>query len=77
MAGNVWEWTQTLYASYPYSEKDGRNAPEAEGDRVLRGGSWLNNERYARCASRDRNVPDFFDDDVGFRVVLSLGDSDS
>jgi len=77
MAGNVWEWTQTLYASYPYSEKDGRNAPEAEGDRVLRGGSWLIDERDAQCASRYGNVPDNFDYNVGFRVVLSLGDSDS
>ncbi len=77
MAGNVWEWTQTLYASYPYSEKDGRNAPEAEGDRVLRGGSWDYNGRLARWASRDRNAPGDFNINLGFRVVLSLGDSDS
>jgi len=77
MAGNVWEWTQTLYASYPYSEKDGRNAPEAEGSRIIRGGSWHTYERNARCASRDRDVPGFFNNDLGFRVVLSLEDSDS
>jgi len=77
MAGNVWEWTQTLYASYPYSEKDGRNAPETEGNRVLRGGSWDDDERLARCASRLGSVPDGFLKCVGFRAVLSLEDSGS
>jgi len=77
MAGNIWEWTQTLYAAYPYSEKDGRNAPEAEGERVLRGGSWSSNGRAARCAYRDRIAPDAFNGNLGFRVVLSLGDSGS
>lgn len=77
LAGNVWEWTQTLYQSYPYSEEDGRNAPEAEGSRVLRGGSWLSDARLARCASRDGDVPDNFDNDMGFRVVLSLENSGS
>jgi formylglycine-generating enzyme required for sulfatase activity len=77
MAGNVCEWTKTLYKSYPYSEKDGRNALETEGSRTIRGGSWDNNERLARCAFRGRDVPGLFVNHVGFQVVLSLGDSDS
>lgn len=77
IAGNVFEWTRTLYQPYPYAERDGRNDLEAEGYRVARGGSWSTNEWYARCASRSWFVPDYFDDIVGFRVVLSLGDSGS
>jgi formylglycine-generating enzyme required for sulfatase activity len=41
----------------------------------LRGGSWSFNQRSARCALRLRLVPDDFDDDVGFRVVVSLVDA--
>jgi hypothetical protein len=39
---------------------------------VLRGGSWNNNQRNARCAIRNRNIPDNFNNNVGFRVVVSI-----
>jgi hypothetical protein len=38
---------------------------------VLRGGSWNNNRNNARCAYRNRNNPDNFNNNIGFRVVLS------
>ncbi|MBK6434155.1 MAG: SUMF1/EgtB/PvdO family nonheme iron enzyme [Anaerolineae bacterium] len=60
MSGNVWEWTRTRYRPYPYRPADGRNEPEAEGMPVVRGGSWDNFPRNARCAVRNRNVPDDF-----------------
>jgi hypothetical protein len=39
---------------------------------VLRGGSWNNDQRNARCAVRNRNDPDNFNNNVGFRVVVSI-----
>ncbi len=52
MAGNVWEWTSSLFRLYPYSVEDGREDPEASGRRVLRGGSFLDDEYSARCSYR-------------------------
>lgn len=39
--------------------------------RVVRGGSWNNNRNNARCAYRNRNEPDNFNNNLGFRVALS------
>lgn len=40
---------------------------------VLRGGSWINQSRNARCAARNRNDPDNnFNDNIGFRLVVSI-----
>jgi formylglycine-generating enzyme required for sulfatase activity len=75
MAGNVWEWTGSLYRPYPYQSEDGRNSPDGEGLRVLRGGSWFNHRRLARCVFRYRNGPDRFLMGFGFRVVVSLSAS--
>jgi formylglycine-generating enzyme required for sulfatase activity len=74
MAGNVWEWTRSQYRPYPYDPKDGREELDAPQDthRVLRGGSFDVDRRFARCASRYRGDPDDWVIDVGFRVVVSL-----
>lgn len=69
-AGNVWEWTSSLYQPYPYQADDDREAPAASGRRVLRGGSWGNNRRLARCAYRSNIHPDYFFNYYGFRVVF-------
>jgi len=35
--------------------------------KVLRGGSWINNQDNARCANRNRNNPENRNNNVGFR----------
>ncbi|MDL1911160.1 hypothetical protein FBQ81_10835 [Chloroflexi bacterium CFX6] len=40
-------------------------------NRVLRGGSFNNNHRNARCANRNRNNPNNFNNNRGFRVASS------
>lgn len=72
MAGNVWEWTLSRYRPYPYDPQDGREAPGGGEARVVRGGSWGLNEWYARCAYRNGDLPAYFNDNLGFRVVRSL-----
>lgn len=78
MAGNVWEWTISLWGKnagkpefkYPYVSIDGRENLGAGDEilRVLRGGSWLNNLDGARCAYRFRLNPYRWDNYLGFRV---------
>ncbi len=68
-AGNVWNWTSSLYRDYRYKPEDGREDPQAEGERVVRGGSWDDDRRNARCAFRSGYVPGDFNFVVGFRVL--------
>jgi len=71
LAGNVWEWTRSHYKAYPYVANDGREDLKAPDDvrRVLRGGSFASEARYARCASRYGIDPNLRSDNLGFRVV--------
>jgi formylglycine-generating enzyme required for sulfatase activity len=73
LSGNVWEWTRSVYHPYHYDPTKAETAALQPGNLlVFRGGSWINNARDARCAARFRYVPDYYDNYLGFRVVLSL-----
>jgi formylglycine-generating enzyme required for sulfatase activity len=69
MAGNVWEWTWSLYRPYPYIGSDGREDAQATGLRVVRGGCYDSPARHVRCACRVGINPSYGYDDVGLRVV--------
>ena len=69
MAGNVWEWTSSLYKPYPYDAANGREDPEAGETRTLRGGAWNLDGLQRPLAYRLNDIPDFRNDLVGFRVV--------
>jgi len=79
MAGNVWEWTRSLWGKdwrkpdfgYPYNPEDGRENPDASRDarRVLRGGAFDNLGRDIRCAYRISNHPHKKGNVIGFRVA--------
>jgi len=84
MAGQVWEWTVSLWGrwtgkeaefqfGYPYDPADGRENLEAGDDvlRVVRGGSFDYYRGTARCACRFWYSPGFVWYYVGFRVVVS------
>ncbi|NLF78992.1 MAG: SUMF1/EgtB/PvdO family nonheme iron enzyme [Chloroflexi bacterium] len=67
MIGNVFEWSMTKWrASYSESED---NDPSGTRGRVVRGGSWLDDQVNARCAYRFRLDPGNRFDSIGFRLV--------
>lgn len=72
MAGNVWEWTASLDAPYPYRPDDGREDLTASGRRIMRGGCYANPPGYARCACRFRLLPAVQNEFTGFRLAVSL-----
>ena len=75
MSGNVWEWTRSIYEGYPYpKQREKRQQREdltAVGRRVLRGGSFGDNQVNVRCAARNYAGSDYRLNYYGFRIVLS------
>ncbi len=73
MSGNVWEWTSSWYAPYPYAADDGREADTGEGTDVppiLRGGAWIHpNANYLRASLREGYVPDDGNNVIGVRCA--------
>jgi len=72
MHGNVYEWTGSVYDE-DYSGAEQRRADAREsGDRVVRGGSWLDTPFRLRPACRGRDTPDLRYLNQGFRISRSL-----
>lgn len=73
MAGNVWEWTNSLHLSYPYNANDGRENGIEDTDtfdlRVVRGGSYDYINYYARSTSREEDYPAKANIIIGFRCA--------
>lgn len=72
LAGNVYEWTGTLYRPYPYESDDDRESAQVDGLRVARGGSWYNGPAQVRCAFRYWNLPWYWGNDWGYRLARFL-----
>jgi len=79
MAGNVREWTSTLWGpyaelsayAYPYIPNDGRENGAAPDEvcRVMHQGSFGSTVQNVRCAARHGNPPTHRDSVSGFRVA--------
>jgi formylglycine-generating enzyme required for sulfatase activity len=75
MHGNVWEWCRDVWRS-SYSVPEGINVARLHSSdaqlRAVRGGSWEDDPRFLRSASRDFRPASYRSSTIGFRVLRVL-----
>ncbi len=69
MHGNVWEWCRDWDGKYSTETVTGPTGPTEGVFRVLRGGCWFDDGRFARSAQRFATVPSHRVDFLGFRLA--------
>ena len=72
VSGNVWEWVSDWYDReyYAYSDSRDPRGPKGGTMRVVRGGSWVNDDvTMLRCAYRHTVPIDTYAYSIGFRIV--------
>jgi sulfatase modifying factor 1 len=72
VCGNVWEWVADWYSADYYGLGDMRDprGPQAGNLRLVRGGSWVNDDvAMLRSAYRHKVPPDTYSYSIGFRIV--------
>ncbi len=79
MSGNAWEWVWDHLEHYFPDPVQDPVGPERGAVRIMRGGSFCYDARFARVADRNWSRPGYRGESVGFRLARSLepGDLDA
>jgi formylglycine-generating enzyme required for sulfatase activity len=72
MCGNILEWTSSIYQRYPYKVNNGSENMNSDLNRVLRGGSWIDQAENVSANHRGHYDPTGWLIIAGFRIVLRI-----
>ena len=72
ITGNVLEWCSDRYGDYSSNAQTNPQEPSSGDERVIRGGSWLNNAWLCRISYRSYEFLSYSNLYLGFRLVMEI-----
>ncbi|MGE0592091.1 MAG: SUMF1/EgtB/PvdO family nonheme iron enzyme [Vicinamibacterales bacterium] len=72
MAGNVWEWVNDRYGAYDENQTTNPVGGNAGDFRIVRGGSYGDDQRNLRISNRNPVVPEAEHVNLGFRCARDV-----